>query len=872
MAQLTDDEESQSCGLENKKRKVLADAETVLKNKQKKFRTKLFEQRNARSKLLEVAERLNQVENELLYEFVGWNTQIKRLMAAARVIILQPDMVKKPFVVPLIGFPGYGKTTLIQRWLTKMKWGHRFTQVNLKKDSPSLPTDELVAAGELEGQEKEEVQQVILYDEIQNLMRYDELYPDSNDNDVAFGTKEDGNNLNQRAKEEDARDLNRKRQIRERDHLLLWNILGNGTLIGESHFSPDKYLEQFNGINSRHIDAKKNLQSHEKELDQLNIDVEEIKYKIKLGEEKQKNLRESLNALKKNNQAEPEDQDSGKIDSQKEMRKNLEKINDELSQLRSDKYNLEDKIDTIKGKVSSSVRSIDSLKDKDLLNLLTSLKKDFPAMLGYKSYLPEKVLTEEFLNNPDDYLQLMKETRKGIQKDKTTHFQRVIIIITGNPEESIRKVTDTFSEVPENEIDPDSLRQRIVELVAPDEMKKWFRNIFGSKAGLESRLRLSAWEFIFPFSISQWEELIDRNLSHLNDSLSRDLKGMGVNTELVFDQSVHQMLYIEGVNPLQGPRGFFDVSAEIFGSFITKLKLDLISLPAQRILPKIKVSFNGQKEQLEARTDDESINIDFKVGLKKRTENNNLHSQSLKEKRNFIHHVAYCVAGSLYFKKFPITFSYRVSDKNEYIPDLWPSEDIGNLFYKKNLLYTLIAAYAADLEYFPAFSQSSQGREFRTLGKEHLDGIRKDLSEKRKNLDLSKADNLPLKEITPELADDKFFQLLDENESDEALIFALGQVRSLLKEEKSLMRKLAFELNQKHELNAEALANIFYENSANRSHSWLRRSIPYSYQANSKDILDEVFALEAEPMDIDPPQAEVPFSLLINSEDSMDLD
>ena len=836
-----------------KKRKTFAIPSNGQNSRNKKAKVTLKEQQDARSELLEVAEHLNQVERELLYEFVGWDTQIKRLMAAARVIILQPDMVKKPFVVPLIGFPGYGKTTLIQRWLTKMKWGHRFTQINLKKDTPSLPTDDLVAAGELEGERKEEIQQVILYDEIQNLMRYDDLYPENDNHDMSFGASKEERGDYERFKESAAKDLEAKRRIRDKDHLLLWNILGNGTLISDSRYNPDKYLEMFRGISLRFIKEKESLSENSKARAEFEIKFEQIKSDYKAKEEKIQGVKEQINTINEELEKNEDDQGEQKIEERKNLRKLLEKSRDELSELRSEKYKLEEKVRSFKSKVSISESNLASMKDRELQKLFADLKKDYPAMLGYHSYLPEKDLADEFLNNPEAFIQLMHEARKGIQKDKTTYFQRVIIILTGNPEESIGKITDTFSEIPENEIDPDSLRQRIVETIAPDDMQKWFRSIFGQKAGLESRLRLSAWEFIFPFSVSQWEELIERNLAHLNDSLSRDLEGMGIQTELDFDQSVNQMLYKEGVNPLQGPRGFFDVSAEVFGSFITRLKLDLITLPAKKVPSKIMVAFNRQTEQLEARSTGDVVSIDFKVGLKKKQENHASSHQSLKEKRNFIHHVAYCVAGSFYFRKFPASFSYRSSDKNEYIADLWPSEDIGNLFYKKRMLYTLLAAYAADLEYFPAFSQSSQGRAFKTLGKDHLNGIKKDLAEKRKNLELSGSESLALENITPELAKDKFFKLLDAGKMDEALIFALNEVRELLRGEKSIMRKLAFELNHKHELSADELSYIFYSNFNDLSCDWFFKSHQAcSNSLREDDLFRDIFSQEAEPMELDP--------------------
>lgn len=855
------------------KRKLSHSIESTLKTKLKKARNRLQQQETARSELLETAERLDQVENELLYEFVGWDAQIKRLMAAARVIILQPEIIKKPVVVPLIGFPGYGKTTLIQRWLTKMKWGHRFTQINLKKNTSSLPTEDLVAAGELEGEKKEEIQQVILYDEIQNLMRHDELYPENEGAELRLASKEDEqNNHAYAARVAKLQNIDTQRQKREKDHLLLWNILGNGTLISESKHKPDEYLELFNSIKIRYVMEVEKSTSANKAKDELSQTLEQVQHSVKHKEEIQKDLKNKMSDLNQQLSKDSEHQDPETIDSKKNLKKDLDKIRDELSTLRNQVYKLDDKIDTLKEKISSAEKSMINLKERELVRLFASHKQDFPAMLGLRSYVPDKQLAEDFLNNPDEFLAFMQESRKGIQKDKTSYFHRVIIIITGNPEDAIRRVTDTFSEIPESEIDPDSLRQRIMELLPADEMQNWFRSIFGSRAGLESRLRLSAWEFILPFSVSQWEELIERNLTHLNDSLSRDLRGMGIHTALFFDQSIHQMLYKEGVNPLQGPRGFFDVSAEVFGSFVTKLKLDLISMPKQSIPRQISISFNNQTGQLEARSENSALNIDFRIGLKKRQKNQTNHNQSLKENRNFIHHVAYCLAGTYFFKKFPRSFSYRSSDKNEYVADLWPAEDVGNLFYKKNLLYTLLAAYAADLEYFPAFSQSGHGRNFKTLGKEHLNSIKKDLAEKRKNLELSKPGLLSLKHITPELADDNFFKLVDEGKLDEALLFALSEVRDLLNAQKKLMRKIAQELNQKRELNANELARIFLESNSTTLSKWNLLGINQAGQFSTSDeMFDLIFGQGAEPMEVEPMEVE-DSQFSFDNEDGMELD
>jgi hypothetical protein len=88
-----------------------------------------------REERMKVEAKLSEIQTQLKKDFVGWDDVVEQLMNASRLLIFYgDDIVQKPVVVPILGFPGYGKTTLIQRWQKLMGFEDIHIQENIEKN------------------------------------------------------------------------------------------------------------------------------------------------------------------------------------------------------------------------------------------------------------------------------------------------------------------------------------------------------------------------------------------------------------------------------------------------------------------------------------------------------------------------------------------------------------------------------------------------------------------------------------------------------------------------------------------------------------------------------------------------------------------
>lgn len=247
--------------------------------------------------------KLARVKATLLDEFVGWDEAIERIMSAAESAELFPEMMNRPIVIPLIGFPGYGKTTLVQRFLELMEWPYAAPAIS--KGAIALPTTELkslgrkISPGKRFGKEGppavmvlEEVQRIKpegMLDKTAELLKAakDQIGPEGL---VQFAT----NDRFELAGKEAAQ--------RSKSHEFWWDVLGNGVVDQDYEIEPkdikshmkeytsehDKYSKEYWQALSK-LEAKRLLpvpQEEEKreafrnEIDQLQLEVESAERNI----------------------------------------------------------------------------------------------------------------------------------------------------------------------------------------------------------------------------------------------------------------------------------------------------------------------------------------------------------------------------------------------------------------------------------------------------------------------------------------------------------------------------------------------------------------------------------------------------------------
>ena len=100
------------------------------------------------------------------------------MMSAAETIVLFPELIRRPIVIPLLSFPGYGKTTIEYRFCELMGWLGKRRSPPISEGFPpiALPTEDLkhfgrpVGKSSMDGRNKAFLQPAILnLEEIQRL-------------------------------------------------------------------------------------------------------------------------------------------------------------------------------------------------------------------------------------------------------------------------------------------------------------------------------------------------------------------------------------------------------------------------------------------------------------------------------------------------------------------------------------------------------------------------------------------------------------------------------------------------------------------------------------------------------------------------------
>ncbi|MBF0299962.1 MAG: hypothetical protein HQK51_14650, partial [Oligoflexia bacterium] len=130
-----------------------------------------------KNNLMEKIELLKKTKETLLEEFAGWDDIIDNIMSAAETFMFFPEkeMSSKPVIIPMLSFPGYGKTTLVQRFLELMGLNDKYFQIQVDPGMRSLPTDKLEELGEVDGQNSTGIRGVIHYEEVDNLQTVEKI-------------------------------------------------------------------------------------------------------------------------------------------------------------------------------------------------------------------------------------------------------------------------------------------------------------------------------------------------------------------------------------------------------------------------------------------------------------------------------------------------------------------------------------------------------------------------------------------------------------------------------------------------------------------------------------------------------------------------
>ncbi|MBF0299561.1 MAG: hypothetical protein HQK51_12625 [Oligoflexia bacterium] len=864
------------------------------------------------AKLKKDMARYERITKELKEEFVGYGKLIDELMAIAELIEQRPKMVQKPIVVPMISFPGYGKTTIIQTFLKKMGWDQsKYRQFALEKNATTLPTKEMLSFGEeTDNSSVGGVQGIILYDEVGNLKKQKAVEKEEEDrlalqrkieessattsaaksseseksksgsgsSEGGEGDSENENNIMQIIKGGFVSKKNlSSKQARDKDlKTTLWSILGNGTHAEQPENTPDDYIRFFT-----------NLIGKADEIYQKRVAIESYKEELKSKKEEIRKI----------------EQDALKSKPINQERMNM--LKSEVSELES----------SWKSPLAEAKKELE--KQNKIINAIRmafmQIQEDYPQLLG-KEYDGMKVTELEtlFYKDPAVFVKAFKKNKDLVKLDRKKYFRRMIFFLTGNPEELIAKVRSEFEHMPENEINPDQLREKSQAIITQDALKIWFRDIFAEDPkkgdpGLESRLNLASWKIMLPFGSTEWRALTKNVLEKYKKQFKEALAEYGLKDvpEITIDISAEDLLYYEGINPLEGPRSLMDTANKMYGSFIVNLISKLVAdkdLYSEAQKKGIKVFFDPISLKLMAKLANQKVDDSNKpifvtsIELNKRAGIVNSNDDSL-YKRQAIHQVGYGLTGMLILKSVPnyLELLKPYESEND-LKKLWDTYQVETYKQKKAMLYTMLGAIAAELEYLPNTMVSTKIKSgaYREKAlamaksiKESLDTIRKTkypfgyhkqkkiplnlilTNDVARDKDTFKAEDSFFSRENPFISsNDTFLSLIDladeslkeeerNQKLDTAIAYALEEVQKLIKNNSRTVSALANELlkSENKSITGEKIRQIMdmnYNKKVRYPKKSLKEWFVSLFNSDKKSVKDLILAHEPGATDLCP--------------------
>ena len=302
---------------------------------------------------------------------------------------------------------------------------------------------------------------------------------------------------------------------------------------------------------------------------------------------------------------------------------------------------------------NSEKKSRFNFKEKDFF--LTDFALD--TLFTCYSHASKKCITAiEFytmLSKMDDVeflsflIDLSTRSKKGFMMD----FSQSIVFIIGNLDEAYQISFDVDPDMSPNQFREITNEMNVVDIKAA--LRKRFRN--------EQIARMGNTHIIYPsFSQQDFEDLITMKLNEFNNDAKRL-----IGKELVFDRSINEILYKEGVYPTHGTRPLFSTVHELVKTPLSSIIQTIMDNNIEEY-DVIKYSFDSDKFSLlisVLNKGDEVLSFDIKPTLRLesvRTNNDNPELQCI----TAVHESGHFVVYSKLTGKMPEKLISKCADSN----------------------------------------------------------------------------------------------------------------------------------------------------------------------------------------------------------------
>jgi len=287
--------------------------------------------------------------------------------------------------------------------------------------------------------------------------------------------------------------------------------------------------------------------------------------------------------------------------------------------------------------------------------------------------------------NEDSFWGFLNECMESMVKPKTVDLSVSLIFVAGNLDEAFR-----FSKNQTSDISPDEFYRESLKIKLPD-IKQALQYRFRE----EQIGRLGNNHLIFPCLNSEaYGKIIEKEL----EKLSNQVSGM-IEVKFLFDESVNQWLFEEGVAPTQGVRPLLSSIKYSIGDLIPKIIKSYFELGKEIDLIRVSISKEVKVQYLKAGKQDHSQYFPIQTKIKNLKKNRGDDFQSLVA----VHESGHAIVQIALTGKIPVNICSVTSDKT-----------IGGMiqtgFERKYYTYTLLqeevtillGGYFAEMELFGA--------------------------------------------------------------------------------------------------------------------------------------------------------------------------
>ena len=229
-----------------------------------------------------------------------------------------------------------------------------------------------------------------------------------------------------------------------------------------------------------------------------------------------------------------------------------------------------DFIDDETGEVTS-IKSVDFVSNKDIEILYETSKHKF----SFLSKLQDKL---KVMNGPET-IEFIKELLTDYMRPKITDASKSLIFVIGNLDEAYSMGANYTPDISADEFHEQTKKINITQI--KDALKKRFRH--------EQIARLGNTHIIYPaFNKAAFNSLIEKQLEQITSRIKDNF-----DLNVIFDASIKQLIYSEGVFPTQGARPIFTTIQQIISTRLSKLASEILlnNLSPDKIIFSYKQGF-----------------------------------------------------------------------------------------------------------------------------------------------------------------------------------------------------------------------------------------------------------------------------------------